>query len=181
MTVQDTISEEQERLDFLKGETAVEMVERIAKGNVHASSPADVPAMIAGLAHHIDAMRKEVAFQSNWTHQRHNGVYHVLKQKGGFEREPFPGELAGEQTKGTMQTRIGAADEETGMRLRISDARELIVEHQDTDGADHKQWLIDQVFRALCDAPDEYAILVAEARAGEDGPDSYSWDTGIAP
>lgn len=63
-----------ERLDFLNGEKAVEAMERIAKGNVHASSPADVPAMIAGLAHHIDAMRSEVAFQSNWTHDRHNAL-----------------------------------------------------------------------------------------------------------
>lgn len=47
------------------------------------------------------------------------------------------------------------------------------------DGAHHKQWTIDQMIRIL--AGDEYDLLVVKACAGEDGPNTYTWDTGIAP
>lgn len=47
------------------------------------------------------------------------------------------------------------------------------------DGAHHKQWTIDQMIRIL--AGDEYDRLVVESCAGEDGPNTYEWDTGIAP
>lgn len=44
------------------------------------------------------------------------------------------------------------------------------------DGAHHKQWLLDQVVRLL--AGDKYADWVRDFNAGEDGPDTYTWDTG---
>ena len=47
------------------------------------------------------------------------------------------------------------------------------------DGADHKMWVIDQMVRAL--TGNGYEKWVAERKAGEDGPDTYSWDIGIAP
>ena len=51
-------------------------------------------------------------------------------------------------------------------------------------------WVIDQMVRALTGCPvnaegqgesPAYQTLVAAAKAGEDGPETYSWDTGIAP
>lgn len=48
-----------------------------------------------------------------------------------------------------------------------------------TDGEHHKQWVIDQMVRAL--TGDSYESWVAAHKHGEDGPDTYGWDTGIAP
>lgn len=47
------------------------------------------------------------------------------------------------------------------------------------DGAHHKDWCIDQIVRALTE--DNYEAFVANANAGEDGPDTYTWEVGIAP
>lgn len=47
------------------------------------------------------------------------------------------------------------------------------------DGAHHKAWALDQVVRVL--TGDDYEGWVAETKAGEDGPETYSYDTGIAP
>lgn len=47
------------------------------------------------------------------------------------------------------------------------------------DGAHHKQWVIDQMVRAL--TGDKYDEWVKEHKAGDDGPDTYDWDEGIAP
>lgn len=71
------------------------------------------------------------------------------------------------------------------------------------DGAHHKMWAIDQMVRALTGCPtvqltakdrngstytyeglgesDEYRNWVAAQCAGEDGPETYEWDVGIAP
>ena len=63
-----------------------------------------------------------------------------------------------------------------------------------TDGAHHKMWVIDQIVRILtgCEINEygyvdqsglneEYREWVARFEAGEDGPHTYEWDTGIAP
>jgi hypothetical protein len=62
---------------------------------------------------------------------------------------------------------------------KIDQAIELAVKYGGTDGAHHKDWVIDQMVRAL--AGDKYEKIVEEACAGEDGPNTYSWDVGIAP
>lgn len=62
---------------------------------------------------------------------------------------------------------------------RIKQAITLAVQYGSIDGAHHKMWVIDQMVRAL--AGDRYETVVAEATAGEDGPDTYEWDCGIAP
>lgn len=52
------------------------------------------------------------------------------------------------------------------------------------DGAHHKMWVIDQMVRYLtADQPSHsnYDMFVAKYRAGEDGPETYDWDVGIAP
>jgi hypothetical protein len=43
----------------------------------------------------------------------------------------------------------------------------------------HKAWVIDQMVRAL--AGDRYEEFVRLAKDGEDGPDTYDWEEGIAP
>jgi hypothetical protein len=62
---------------------------------------------------------------------------------------------------------------------RIEAAIELAVRYGGIDGDHHKAWVIDQMVRAL--AGERYAAIVTEAKAGEDGPDTYGWDEGIAP
>lgn len=48
-------------------------------------------------------------------------------------------------------------------------------------GDHHKAWVIDQMVRALLQTPEAYAAWVADARAGEDGPETYGWSQGIPP
>ncbi len=58
-------------------------------------------------------------------------------------------------------------------------ALELIEQYGGFDGAHHKQWVLDQIARVLIG--DKYPQWVADMTAGEDGPDTYDWDVGIAP
>ena len=79
---------------------------------------------------------------------------------------------------------------------------ELAARYGSIDGGHHKMWVIDQMVRALTGCPmieqtmthkeqiyiyevqgesPEYLRLIADAKFGEDGPDTYEWDTGIAP
>lgn len=62
---------------------------------------------------------------------------------------------------------------------RINEAIELAVRYGGFDGAHHKDWVIDQMVRIL--AGERYEQIVREACDGEDGPDTYSWETGVAP
>lgn len=86
---------------------------------------------------------------------------------------------------------------------RIEKALSIIVAYGGIDGADHKDWVLDQVARALTGCPvitqtrtpkggqsyeyqcqgesQDYKDLVAQACDGEDGPQTYTWETGIAP
>jgi hypothetical protein len=65
------------------------------------------------------------------------------------------------------------------LACRAARALELIVRFGGIDGAHHKAWVLDQVTRVLTE--ESYEDLVREARAGEDGPETYSWDEGIPP
>ena len=47
------------------------------------------------------------------------------------------------------------------------------------DGGHHKMWVIDQMCRHILG--DDYDEFVTKAKVGEDGPETYDWDTGIAP
>jgi hypothetical protein len=62
---------------------------------------------------------------------------------------------------------------------RICKALEIAADYGGIDGAHHKDWVIDQMVRVL--AGDGYEDLVTQAKAGKDGPDTYSWDVGIPP
>jgi hypothetical protein len=62
--------------------------------------------------------------------------------------------------------------------VRIDLALQTIDAYGSCDGAHHKQWVLDQVVKIL--APD-YDQWVRSHNSGEEGPNKYSWDTGIAP
>jgi hypothetical protein len=62
---------------------------------------------------------------------------------------------------------------------RIEKAIDLAVQFGGIAGEHHKRWVIDQMVRIL--AGDSYEATVREAKAGEDGPNTYAWDEGIAP
>jgi hypothetical protein len=62
---------------------------------------------------------------------------------------------------------------------RIKAALDVIERYGTIDGEHHKTWVIDQVARAL--TGDGYDEWVVKLRDGEDGPETYDWDTGIAP
>lgn len=67
----------------------------------------------------------------------------------------------------------------TSESQRIESAIELAIKYGGIDGEHHKAWVIDQMVRSL--AGDNYNQIVAEACNGEDGPNTYEWDEGIAP
>lgn len=62
------------------------------------------------------------------------------------------------------------------MDERIQAALDLARQYGMIDGQDHKQWVIDQMIRALLDG-EAYAQWVAETN----GPEYVPWDEGIAP
>ena len=61
---------------------------------------------------------------------------------------------------------------------KVKVALDLIAEWGGIDGGHHKQWLLDKIVRELSG---DYEKWVKEYEDGEDGPDTYSWDEGIAP
>jgi len=64
-------------------------------------------------------------------------------------------------------------------RERCATALEVARRFGSIDGDHHKSWVIDQMVRAL--TGDGYEAFVADAKAGEDGPDTYGWEEGIPP
>lgn len=69
---------------------------------------------------------------------------------------------------------------------RIKRALEIAHNHGGTDGAHHKQWMIDQMVRALTgcagkEVSSEYVQWAKDRMDGEDGPNTYDWDTGTPP
>jgi hypothetical protein len=60
----------------------------------------------------------------------------------------------------------------------VAKAVDIAAQFGGIDGAHHKQWVIDQMVRALL-GPEEYAHWVAGMN---DSPEEYgTWDEGIAP
>lgn len=64
---------------------------------------------------------------------------------------------------------------------RIDNALSLALNYGQIDGGHHRVWVIDQMVRALTGTPEDYEAWVSEAKRGSNGPDTYGWDTGIAP
>jgi len=61
---------------------------------------------------------------------------------------------------------------------KIQEALGLAYSYSQIDGAHHKAWVLDQMVRVLVD---DYEHWIKEYCDGEDGPETYEWDTGIAP
>lgn len=61
----------------------------------------------------------------------------------------------------------------------IEAALDLAMRYGGINGEHHKTWVIDQMVRALTGT--DYANWVQESKVGEDGPNTYTWDEGIAP
>jgi hypothetical protein len=90
------------------------------------------------------------------------------------------------------------------LNKRIDKALEVAMRYAGDEGH-HNAWVIDQMVRELTGCPmikrespflnaqgqkhivdslgesEEYKEFVREAKDGEDGPDSYDWNEGIAP
>lgn len=67
----------------------------------------------------------------------------------------------------------------TEEQQRIERAIELACRYGGTDEMHHLQWVLDQMVREL--AGERYVQIVVDATAGENGPNTYKWEVGIAP
>lgn len=91
---------------------------------------------------------------------------------------------------------MGAADGAEAIEDAIARALDIARRYGGIDGAHHKMWVIDQMVRALTGCPtvkrtaneyetqgesEDYRRWVADARSGDDGPETYGWDVGITP
>lgn len=67
------------------------------------------------------------------------------------------------------------------MRVMINtlELADYILDYGCIDGEHHKQWVLDQVLRKLLGK--DYDRIVIDWEHGEDGPETYEWDIGIAP
>ena len=65
------------------------------------------------------------------------------------------------------------------MNEKESKIYEIIYQYGGIDGEHHKQWVIDQIARIL--AEERYAEWVVDMKDGEDGPNTYNWEEGVAP
>lgn len=65
------------------------------------------------------------------------------------------------------------------LQKRMQEALDIGVQYGSIDGSHYKNWVIDQMIRAL--AGDKYDDIITRACDGEDGPNTYEWDCGIAP
>jgi hypothetical protein len=65
------------------------------------------------------------------------------------------------------------------MDNKIQQALNLALEYGGIPGEHHKMWVIDQIVRIL--SAGQYDELIKENCSGEEGPDTYEWDIGIAP
>jgi hypothetical protein len=73
------------------------------------------------------------------------------------------------------------------LQARINNALFIAKGHGQIQGTQRRLWVIDQMVRALtgCEEgepeTEEYRRFIAEHNQGEDGPETYEWNTGIAP
>lgn len=100
------------------------------------------------------------------------GRWKRLEHHDGWLLDPDP---SGRQTEwGVFERQQAETDAE-----RVQLTLELLAADGQEDGQHHLRWVIDQTVRIL--AGDGYEQWIADYRDGEDGPETYSWDEGIAP
>lgn len=72
------------------------------------------------------------------------------------------------------------ADNLTGsLEDRVQWALMVAAEFAGYDGSRHKQWVIDQMVKAL--TGDKYEEWVRKFNSGDEGPDTYLWEEGMSP
>lgn len=110
-----------------------------------------------------------------------------------------------EEVKPMAENSPESKEKQESLQARIEKAIEVAVKYGGIEGDHHKAWVIDQMVRELTGCPTvkkespyldaqgqrqtvtdlgeskEYLEFVRKAREGEDGPETYDWDTGIAP
>lgn len=64
---------------------------------------------------------------------------------------------------------------------RIDAALCVALHYGSIEGDHHRAWVIDQMVRALTATEDGYRNWIETHNAGDEGPDTYTWDEGIAP
>lgn len=96
-----------------------------------------------------------------------------VRNDNGWLINPDP--VTGRQTEWGVFERHQAENDTERVQLAL----DLLAQSGQTDGDHHKAWVIDQTVRIL--TGDRYEQWITNYRAGEDGPDTYSWDEGIAP
>lgn len=62
---------------------------------------------------------------------------------------------------------------------RIEIAIDIALRYGQIDGSYHKAWVIDQILRVLTGI--RYEQVIRDSCNGGDGPETYAWDTGVAP
>jgi hypothetical protein len=72
-------------------------------------------------------------------------------------------------------------NDDESIRENVTKALEIAFQCGQIDGDHHKTWVIDQMVRAFVGSNEAYEVWVAKAKAGDDGPETYEWDEGIAP
>jgi hypothetical protein len=98
----------------------------------------------------------------------------------------LPGPYADDLVHPGLHSDHSIAASEGTMSQELIDAALAIPMGGVDDGDHHKMWIIDQMVRALTGCPVggesvEYLEFVAAYQYGEDGPETYTWDQGIAP
>jgi len=83
------------------------------------------------------------------------------------------------EAEGWMQIAANYESQLTSAEQAKAAAIDIALRYGGYDVAHYKMWVIDQMVRIL--AGDKYETIIAAARVGEDGPDTYEWDEGIAP
>lgn len=102
-------------------------------------------------------------------------VWERVPNDNGWLIDPDP--VTGRQTEwGVFERQQAETDTE-----RVQLALQLLERDGQVDGDHHKAWVIDQTVRILTGDADAYRTWIEQYRDGEDGPDTYSWDEGIAP
>jgi hypothetical protein len=62
---------------------------------------------------------------------------------------------------------------------KVAAALHIAICYCGVDGEHHKSWVIDQMIRVLTGG--DYDRIIAEYCDGEDGPNTFEHDVGIAP
>ncbi len=63
----------------------------------------------------------------------------------------------------------------------IQDILEMIFEYGGIDGEHHKQWLLNEIVKKATISKIHYEEWVKYFNQGEDGPETYEWEVGVAP